>query len=293
MVNRSLTSSEPTVEWIKERLQLERLQQRDLAVALGMDPSGVTRLLRGERKLKPAEIPLIIEFFSKFGGEGAEVPPRLAAAFGQPGVTMAAVAQRSGIDERRLLELKYGRGRGPSPEEAAALGTVFAVDGELLFSPTGVAADEREQLRRGWKEGATLRDAPRLGANVGDGGQRLIPIYGPPTSFERGLYLDKLEVVERRSPPAELVGVAGAFGIYIGDDHSSPLLMLGDIAFIHPSRPVRAGQRVLGRHSSGHMSFGILAWDLGSTSRLVTAQHQEIGMGQRDRIQLIVAIAAG
>jgi len=48
-----------TLAWIREGLKKPGKSQRGLAAALGIDPSGVSRLLAGTRELKAAELPKV------------------------------------------------------------------------------------------------------------------------------------------------------------------------------------------------------------------------------------------
>lgn len=49
-------------KWILEALEARQRSQAELARALGINPSGVNRLLKGERVLKAAEVPVIERF---------------------------------------------------------------------------------------------------------------------------------------------------------------------------------------------------------------------------------------
>jgi hypothetical protein len=50
-------------EWIRQRLLESGKSQRELALALKIDPAGVSRLLDGRRKLRADEVPTIRSFF--------------------------------------------------------------------------------------------------------------------------------------------------------------------------------------------------------------------------------------
>src|SRR5437588_13052631 len=79
------------VAWIKDGLSRTGKSQNGLAEALDVDPSSVSRLLKGARQVKTREIELI----SSYHGYG---PP--ADAFGTPG---------------------SGRGRGGTPASTTAV----------------------------------------------------------------------------------------------------------------------------------------------------------------------------
>lgn len=286
-----MSKPEPTVAWIKERLKVERIPQKDLAAALGLDPSNVTRLLRGERRLRQEEIPVVMDFFGKIGLPEATVPPRLAAAFALPGATMPYLARRSGLDERRLLELKHGRGRGATPGEAAALGAAFGIDGDLLLSPVPPTASDKDALRRGLKATAPLgvvaERVPLTGPQ-----RRSIPVHGAPAAIRPGIYRDHLEVVEWRAPPDGLQDVTGAYGIYVGDDQHAPMLLRGDVAVVHPGRPPLPGQRVVMRFDDRTLTFGLLAESGHEQMVQVIPEHRYWRLEPGMRLQAIVAVLA-
>lgn len=50
-------------EWVRDRLSQTGKTQRELASAIGLDPSAVSRLLDGRRHLRADEIPNILAFF--------------------------------------------------------------------------------------------------------------------------------------------------------------------------------------------------------------------------------------
>ena len=60
---------------IKQLLIKHGRSQRELAAALGLDPSAVTRILRGERRLRLDEAPLVESFF----GVAATIAPNIEA----------------------------------------------------------------------------------------------------------------------------------------------------------------------------------------------------------------------
>jgi hypothetical protein len=69
-------------EWIRSRLRIHRRTQRDLATALGVDASAVSRILDGHRKLRADEAARIRIFFDPAAEPSVLPPPayRLGAA---------------------------------------------------------------------------------------------------------------------------------------------------------------------------------------------------------------------
>ena len=74
-------------DWAQQRTRELGKRQRELAELLHIDPSGVSRLLAGERQLTASEIPLVARFFevsvdellALLGGAPALAPPPPAA----------------------------------------------------------------------------------------------------------------------------------------------------------------------------------------------------------------------
>jgi len=57
-----MTGSNFNLTWIRDGLTCPGKSQRGLALALGLDPSGVSRLLNGKRALKAAEIEIVSRY---------------------------------------------------------------------------------------------------------------------------------------------------------------------------------------------------------------------------------------
>lgn len=45
--------------------------------------------------------------------------------------------------------------------------------------------------------------------------------------------------------PAELMGVASAYAVYVVDDSLSPIYEHGDLVYVHPGWPIRVGKVVV------------------------------------------------
>jgi DNA-binding transcriptional regulator YdaS (Cro superfamily) len=93
-----------TTEWLNERLANDRGKRAALAVALGIGPDKVSKMLSGTRKPQANEVPTILAFF----GESADgVDPELAEVWSQlePSERMfllnAAKAQIAARDQSR------------------------------------------------------------------------------------------------------------------------------------------------------------------------------------------------
>lgn len=190
-----------TADWIAEKLREHRIQQKDLARAMGIAPSGVTRLLRGERRLRPREVASVLQFFARY---------------------------------IREVPTSYD----PRP-------------------PAGVSA----------------RKTPP------DGNPSVVPVY---SGLAERLAGDA--PAEWREPPASLRAAHQIFGIFVDTDGDAPLLLAGDVAYIHPGRPARNGVRVIVEG----VGVGLLRRT--GEGRLIEAGGKTRPLSTKDRILVIAAI---
>ncbi len=107
------------LDWIRDGLAKPGKTQRGLAVALGVDPSAISRLLAGTRQLRAAELPVVAAYM------GAQIPsgftPDLAQEFGVP-----AAPPASGQGTRDLPVM--GTALGGSSKQADGM---FVMNGEI------------------------------------------------------------------------------------------------------------------------------------------------------------------
>lgn len=168
-------------EWIRERLHSSGKSQREFARVLGIDPSGVSRLLDGKRKLKADEMRTVRAFFANpdavEGAAGAGIRP----------------VRGGGEDEPRV------RRSVPGPRPRSRLSADIPIYGSIL------------------------RDRPPFFDLSG----------GPPAEY--------------RACPAQLIGVAGAFGLFVPDDGLAPRMRAGEVIYVHPHKPPVAGTDVVVR----------------------------------------------
>jgi phage repressor protein C with HTH and peptisase S24 domain len=147
------------LEWIRKGLAKPGKTQRGLANALGIDAAGVTRLLKGDRQLKAAEVDRVKRYLD-------ENPPA-----------------RSDVDLSRQLP---------------------------------------------------VADGPRD-----------LPIYGSVKGSFVGEAVDAIDPVEWKVRPHSLIGVTGAFGLYVVGTSMEPRYHQGEIVYVHPGRPRGCGAYVV------------------------------------------------
>lgn len=196
-----------TADWIASKLREHRIEQKELAKAMGIAPSGVTRLLQGERKLRPREVQTVLGFFSRWI---REVPDTY----------------------------------DPRPPVKAA---------------TSVQDDARPA----------------------DSG--LVPIYTEFAQRAAGA-----TPAEWREPPAQLKTAPRAFGLFVESDRDAPLLLTGDVVYIHPGRPARNGARVLVFADGELVGAGLLRRT--NEGRQLDTVSGRRTLAARDRIYVIAAI---
>lgn len=172
--------------WVREQLDRSRKTQRALATSLNLDPSGVSRLLEGSRKIKTEEIPLLLDFF----GSG----------------------------------------------------------GALASAPEAAPVDRGDETPR--NEGHPRRSRP--GPKPRTKGTDDLPVYG---TLMRLAALE-FEVrdpkpAEYRARPPQLVGVLGAYAIFVPDGSLSPRYHPGEVLYVHPGKPPIVGTDVVVRFREG------------------------------------------
>lgn len=195
--------TEPWVdaEWIREQLHTTGKTQRALAQALKLDPSAVSRLLEGTRKLKAHEVPRIVAFF-----QGKDAPEQVGSGpHGQ-------------ISDRIVAE-------GTDP---------------------------------GWQVSQSDRHRAKPGPRPKAKAATELPVFGPLTAERGGLYVLEERVAERRPSPPQLLGVSGAYALFVPDDQLAPRYLAGEVIYIHPHKPPIAGSFVVVRFRSpkGRVAIG-------------------------------------
>jgi SOS-response transcriptional repressor LexA len=79
---------------------------------------------------------------------------------------------------------------------------------------------------------------------VTTGGARDLPVYGSAEGGNGVMIIDS-DPIEYAPRPATLIGVKGAFAIYVVNDSMAPAYEQGDRVHIHPGRPVTPGKDAL------------------------------------------------
>ena len=96
------------IEWVRSRLSQTGKTQRELAAGVGLDPSAVSRLLDGRRRLRADEIPKFRAFFEQTAPHTTNPPSRPSSS------TTADDAQVPWLPSKKQSR------PGPRPRERAA-----------------------------------------------------------------------------------------------------------------------------------------------------------------------------
>ncbi len=165
-------------------------------------------------------------------------------------LTLADLSRELGLNHAYFQQ--YVSGRSPKkglPEdirEAAA--AVLGIDSNLLRENRRVSLGRVQDEARAAPVTAVTKSSknrPPDGAVQVEYGSRDFPIYGSSQAGDHGQTVDYENAVEYRHRPPELIGVAGAWGMYVVGDSMEPRYFHGDRVHINPHKPVRAGRFVV------------------------------------------------
>ncbi len=245
---------------VRDALQASGRTQKDLAAALGVAPSAISRLFSHRRHLKAAELARIDKFFETTAAtllpnefrryeDGSwrplqhQIANRLQTAVAGANIDNSLLAQAAHLPLERLTAIMQGRGDFPDVSVWASIAEAIGVDRDwLMFGGLGLMRPTPLNFLKDVLEieGDDLSGSEtRPGAAVRPGG--LIPVYSHYESSYSPLKITPWRLAQLSTPPAPLVGVSDAFGIYVSDDFMSERYLRGDIVFCHPWRPPRPG----------------------------------------------------
>jgi transcriptional regulator with XRE-family HTH domain len=118
-----------------------------------------------------------------------------------------------------------------------------------------------------------------------------LPVLGPLAIDRHGFYVLGGDVAERRPCPPQLVGVPGAYALFVPDNRLAPRYRAGEVIYVHPSRPPTVGSFVTVRFRppDGRVVIGEVTladprsltlrtegWD-GKRERELTLKMEEVG----------------
>lgn len=263
-----MSSYELPTNWLRSQLQRRGLSQKALADALGIDPPAASRLISGQRRLQYAEVPKLVALLSPDSlewGFDPDIPKskqyrgRLEAALRTARMDPEIFAALSGQPLDKVIAIIEEGGAVLDDAVAEAASTLFGVSQAYLQMTGGPknTPDVLYSIARRW--GTAMQDdedhdpgpsstagetiAQRPTRQISDGA---IPVFAPPKPLDDGAFEWSETVAEVRMMQP-LAGVAGAWGLIVGEDGVPPRFAAGDVLYVNPNRPVRHGDFAIAR----------------------------------------------
>jgi hypothetical protein len=235
-------AGEREVAWLGEQLAHHRLPQSSVARAIGVDPSSLSRGLRGSRSMRRDEFLAVVGVL-----EGlldlADNP--FARAAWDARLPASEISALSGIGVPRVIAILRGRGDPPTAEEAERLAAAFDDAGEgASFPPVLPQGNGGNPPVRG-----QLRDPSVLDGRI--------PILPAAVALGDGYLKVRRIVAEIRDVPPPLAGVPDAFGIFVGEDGLAPRWYGGEVLFLHPGKPLLEGRWAMCDIADGRSVIGM------------------------------------
>jgi DNA-binding Xre family transcriptional regulator len=158
------------------------------------------------------------------------------------------------ILRQRLTELMASRRTTPAAlSRAIGKGPTFIHDflrGQSKSFKAGVLVEIERELRCkpgelsqiGGNVSSAVLDSPSPEhAEISAFTSRRLPVYGRPNIGTRpGLIMDS-KPVDFTPAPSSLEGVEGAYAVYVPDGLMAPRYLAGEMAYVHPARPITIG----------------------------------------------------
>jgi SOS-response transcriptional repressor LexA len=119
----------------------------------------------------------------------------------------------------------------------------------------------------------------------------VLPVLGPLVADRSGFYRLEEGVAEQRLSPPQLLGVPGAYALFVPDDQLAPRYRAGEVIYIHPSRPPTAGSFVVVRFRTpkGRVAIGeVTLFDTKSLGLRVSAGQETLNLAEIGQIGRIV-----
>ena len=201
-------------QWIKEGLKAAGKSQVGLADALGIAPSGVSRLISGQRKIKASELQTLCSYLECY-------PP-----------------------EQQLWPENFYNLRGERPGPPARERYIGGLSEQGASRQTWSPLAAQSEYRSAPKQTLALleRDLPISGLALGGHGSGA---SGPGAICEDERFYFNGETVGFLRRPPGLFGAPNAFALYVIGDSMAPRYEAGDLIYLDPNRPVRDGDYVV------------------------------------------------
>lgn len=184
--------------------------------------------------LKAIERPIIIRGMSTFG-------QRVKAAREQKGWSQETLAKAVGIKQPSVFSIENGPASGN--KNALKIALVTGVRPEWLDTGDGPMVGEPRKVSVNRSSKGPVLERPS-GATVSQGDDKL-RVLGMAEGGPDGWSLWNGDIIEWIDRPANLRGVPDAYAVYISGSSMEPRYHPGELAHIHPHKPVTIGAYVL------------------------------------------------
>lgn len=179
----------------------------------------------------------------------SEIGSRVKNAREAKGLTLGQLAKAAdGLSYQTIQDLESGKSKGS--KHLVALARALGVTPEWLQTGQGEKFTRPESTHQNVQNNAFVTADPTLpstsGGKASEGAQNhRLAILGMAEGGPDGWSLFNGDLIETVPMPANLVGVKGAYGVYVVGDSMFPRYRPGEIAHIHPYKPVTIGAYVL------------------------------------------------
>jgi SOS-response transcriptional repressor LexA len=177
----------------------------------------------------------------------------IAARLRELGRSQKDLAQALGVEPPRITEILRGD-RRVQPSEWQPLAVFLELPMAQIAANLGIElsgfAGGKPAARSTQREQSTdkLQSKRNAALEVPPGFATLpardLPIYGAAEGGGGVMILDS-DPIEYGERPANLLGVRGAYGVYIVNDSMAPAYEQGDKVHVHPGRPLKPGRDAL------------------------------------------------
>jgi phage repressor protein C with HTH and peptisase S24 domain len=172
---------------------------------------------------------------------------RLQDAIERAGMTQAAVgreASKYGDPVSQQVVQHLASGRNTTSKHLLAIARALNVDIEWLIGGKKLAAEAGSMSARG----GALKSSRKPGAETPRmqvAEAQRVPVLGMAECGPDGWSLWNGDVIDTIPRPSNLMGAPKAYAVYIVGDSMEPRYYAGEIAHVHPGKPVTIGAFVL------------------------------------------------
>lgn len=200
-------------------------------------------MLKQQEKLSTGPDSLACKFLAM-----SEIGIRVKKTREAKGLTLGQLATAAGgLKYQTIQDLESGKSKGS--KHLVAIARALSVTADWLQTGEGTKVSSLESTHKVEQNSTSMRHESDIGSTGGgksEGAQHhRLAILGMAECGPDGWSLFNGDLIETVPMPANLVGVKGAYGVYIQGDSMDPRYKAGEIAHIHPHKPITIGAFVL------------------------------------------------